>query len=68
MIQYAAVASDGAKFRAIDREEADTWARAKCTLGCEVTVYGRNLPSNGGGPGPHTEWERVGLWLTAEAR
>lgn len=39
MIRYAAVASDGSKTRAADRETVDDWARDKCAAGCDVEVY-----------------------------
>lgn len=41
MIRYAAVASDGRKTRAADRETVDRWAQNKCAAGFDVEVYAR---------------------------
>lgn len=41
MIRYAAVASDGSKTRATDRETVDSWARDKCAAGFDVEVYAK---------------------------
>lgn len=45
MIRYAALASDGSRTRAENRETVDDWAKYKCAAGFDVEIYtkGRHM-------------------------
>lgn len=60
MIRYAAVASDGRKTRAADRETVDRWAKDKCAAGLDVEVYSTSIFRTSAKPNGS---ELVGKWM-----